>query len=70
MVGYLTGVKHFTSDAACSIIIIERAAEHLFHALEIKGGMSIDMTENYKQAPLLVHSGFKQRFGTRNYSKR
>ena len=24
------------------------------------------MTENYKQAPLLVHNGFKQRFGTRN----
>ena len=31
------------------------------------GGMSIDMTENYKQAPLLVHNGFKQRFGNRNY---
>ena len=25
------------------------------------------MTENYKQAPLLVHNGFKQRFGSRNY---
>lgn len=25
------------------------------------------MTENYKQAPLLVHNGFKQQFGTRNY---
>jgi len=25
------------------------------------------MTENYKQAPLLVHNGFKQKFGTRNY---
>ena len=29
--------------------------------------MNIDMTENYKQAPLLVHNGFKQRFGNRNY---
>ena len=25
------------------------------------------MTENYKQAPLLVHNGFKQKFGSRNY---
>ncbi len=29
--------------------------------------MIIDMTENYKQAPILVHNGFKKKLGCRNY---
>ena len=63
MIECLTGVGYFSFCEASSIIIIERASEHLFHAHEFKGGMIIDMTENYKQAPLLVRNGFKQRFG-------
>lgn len=29
--------------------------------------MIIDMTENYKQAPILLHSGFKKKIGERNH---
>ena len=36
MARYLTGVEYLYSCAACSIIIIERASEHLFHAPEIR----------------------------------